>query len=69
MRQLSAAAMGSVSSGNSSGRLLPRKPAANQENSDKAEQGKSTDARHWKRAGIRERAKTGIQPQAPARPI
>ena len=36
--------------------------AANQGAGDKAEQGKNTGARQRKRAMIRERAKTGIQP-------
>ena len=40
--------------------MRQRKRAANKEASDKAEQWKNTEAR--KRAGIWERAKTGIQP-------
>ena len=43
--------------------------AANQEAGDKAEQGNNTEARQRKHAKIRERAKTGNQSQAPARPI
>ena len=46
-----------------------RKRAANQEAGDKAEQGNNTEAGQRMRAEIRERAKTGIQPQAPGRPI
>ena len=46
-----------------------RKGAANQEAGDKAEQGNDTVARQRKRAGIRVRAKTGIQPWASARPV
>ena len=39
-----------------------RKRGANQEASNKADQGKNTEARQRKRAEIRERAKTRIQP-------
>ena len=45
------------------------KRSANQEAGGKAERGKNTEARQRKRAEIRERAKTGIQPYASARPI
>ena len=46
-----------------------RKCAANQEAGGRPEQGMNTEARQRKRAGIRERAQTGIQPWASARPI
>ena len=39
-----------------------RKHAASQDSGDKAGQGKNTEARQGNRAGIRERAKTGIRP-------